>query len=99
MNAVLVSRPAHVSAWQHDNRDNIATSHRVKNEFTMKDGTVNRLFVVRGSIDIERLRGYDWDKIVILYGNDTNNGAWRDMCTLLVRQQLPIDPSRLEYKE
>lgn len=97
MNAILVKCPAHISAWALDNQAEIQQSHRVKNQFTMKDGTVNRLFVVRGTIDIERLRGYEWNKIVILYGKD--NPVWRDNCYMYVRQQLPIDPKLVEHVE
>lgn len=97
MIAVLVPTHAHINAWQVDNRPAIVTSHRVRNEFTMKDGKKYRLFAIRGTIDIERLRGYDWEKIVITYGDSKPD--WRDNCTLLVRRNLPIDPATLEYAQ
>jgi hypothetical protein len=97
MIAVLVPTHAHVNAWYTDNRADIVTAHRVKNEFNMKDGTTCRLIVVQGTIDIMRLQGYDWEKIVITYGDDKRD--WRDNCTLRVRQNLNIDPARLEYKQ
>jgi len=96
MIAVLVAKPAHMWTWQMDNQADIVQAQRVRNQFTLKDGNTYRLFVVRGSIDIERLRGYEWDKIIIQYACD--DLKWRAYVTLLIRQQLPIDPKRLEYK-
>lgn len=96
MIAVLVRTPHHISAWFLDNRAEIKIANRVKNQFTMNDGTIVRLFVVRGSVDIERLRGYDWQKIIIQYGKD--NVPWQANVQTYVCQ-LPIDPSRVEFKE
>lgn len=95
MNAVLVPTHAHISAWFLDNRDNISVAQRVKNQATMKDGNVCRVFAIRGSIDIERLRGYEWEKIIITYGDDT----WRSHVEASIRNYLPPHSRKeLEFK-
>ncbi len=97
MIAILVPTHAHINSWVVDNRPKIVTEHRVKNEFKMKNGTTCRVFAVQGTIDIERLRGYDWDKIVITYGEE--NIPWQANCTLRVRKEIGIDPKHLEYDQ
>lgn len=85
MIAVLLPTAANISAWVTDNRENIVVNQRVKNQFTLKDGKVYRLFAVRGTIDIERLRGYEWEKIIIQWGDP----RWRSNVEHYVRDLLP----------
>lgn len=95
MNAVLVPTHQHISAWFLDNRENISVQQRVRNQATMKDGSVCRVFAIRGSIDVERLRGYEWEKIIITYGD----GSWRNNVERLVFQALPPHSRQtLEFK-
>lgn len=95
MNAVLVPTYKHISTWFIDNHDNIAINQRVKNQATMKDGTVCRIYAIRGSVDVERLRGYEWEKIIFWYGSS----SWRDNVSHLVMQTLsPLSRKHLEFK-
>lgn len=96
MIAVLLPTAANISAWVTDNRENIVVNQRVKNKFTLKDGKVYRLYAIRGTIDVERLRGVEWEKIIIQWGDH----AWRSNVEHYVRTMLPPSGrSALEFVE